>query len=191
MDELEKPGRTSSESPFPPTERQSSQPSTALLLRKRFRSSASVGGRRPRDASFRSEALISRRPNRRLVASASAGSGTQPLLVGERSARPDGYSAVRLVVDAGLRAMAIRDATATVPQSVPSRLTAIRPSRPIQRTDCSASSPNPVLVAPLASGAKAIVHSRADRARPARAKCRHSARQLAGVLLAKALVATD
>jgi len=36
-------------------------------------------------------------------------------------------------------------------------------------------SPNPVLVA-LASGAKAIVHSRADRARPARAKCRQRSR---------------
>jgi len=51
--------------------------------------------RRPRrDCRPRSEAVISRRPNRRLVASASVGSGTQPLLVGERSARPDGYSAV-------------------------------------------------------------------------------------------------
>jgi len=103
--------------------------------------------------------------------------------------------------------MAIRDANATVPLSVPSRPTAIRskqahrypfqagpplsvPSRPIQRTDCSASSPNPGLVAPLASGAKAIVHSRADRARPARAKCRQRDRARRGGRRMKAIART-
>jgi len=99
--------------------RRATRPNTTALERTGERGCRQhVGLAELRD---RSEAVISRRPNRRLVASASVGSGTQPLLVGERSARPDGYSAVRLVVDAGLRAMAIRGANATVPLSVPSR----------------------------------------------------------------------